>query len=202
MKWENLFLDEILKIDREQSPHGLYGMPEVLSKSQRPAYLAELLGGRRPSTCVARRLDWSHFGARHDGLHFELPGGESVRMSFISYASTKVRRYGDTYSLDKVHGKQPGPGPDLSSLIPKLQNQSPYRSTNSTAILFIAYVTTAREFDTLLGKDGNSPPFLDRYQIHFTSRTWKDVHDRDFHTGLFLWTNPGAAPVSTVSRAE
>jgi hypothetical protein len=199
MKWEDQFLDEICKVDREQSPHGLYGMPDVLRKSPRPAHLAELLGGSRLSICIARRLGWTHFGAKQDSLHFQLPEGESVRLNFISYASTKVRRYGDTYVLDKVHGKHPGNGPDLSSLLPRLQNHKPYRSDQFTALLFVAYVTAAREFDTLLGEDGTSQSFLDRYRIQFNSRTWEDVHHRHFHTGLFLWTQQSEAPDGTSS---
>lgn len=190
--WQDDFLDEIRKVDYAQVPHGLYGMREALADEFRTKgarglpSIAKLLGSKDPRTGIAQRLGWSYSAVSGNVISFSPPRGTWVAMEVESHASTKVRHYGDSYVLDKVHGKKPEENADfLESLVPSTGKKG------FNALLFIAHVPTPQRFAKLLGKT-NDPAFLERYQLGFHSQEWEDIRRRGFHTGLFLWvSNPG-----------
>jgi hypothetical protein len=198
--WQDDFLDEIRQVDREQAPHGLYGMRMVLAEEFREKQekgfppLARLLGGRDPRTGIAQRLGWIAGGGRswrstknyQQALSFTFPGAGEVMLRLEGHASTKVRHYGNSYALDKVHGKKPEESPEfLESVVPHLRKHAKLART-TPGLRFIAHVQKARSFVDLLGKTADAV-FLERYGLSFHSRTWEDIHGRGFHTGLFLW---------------
>lgn len=192
--WQDDYLLEIRKIDRDQSPHGLYGMREALSTGKWLLPVADLLGGEVPQTDVARRLGWPAGKPWSGNVTFTAPISESVSLRIETHASTKVRHYGNSYVLDKVHGKKVAEGPErVESAAPKLAKAARKQGNLATqCLLFIAHVPLPDRFDHLLGK-GTSHSFLDRYGLKFHSLTWPDIYDRDFHTGLFLWSCSPAA---------
>lgn len=210
--WNHDLLAEIQKIDQEQVPHGLYGLPEILRCGTRVQPLARILGGRlwgnveHPELEVAKRLGWSVRYAKADTLQFTIPRGLDVVIEIRNHASTKVRRYGDSYQLDKVHGK---PRAVESNDIEKWVSKLPGKAKSGFSVelvkmleslpaeqrgnpksygdLLIAYVARKSDFETLLG-GGDDPKFLQRYDLSFAREEWKDPHQRNFWTGLFLWT--------------
>ena len=198
--WQDEYLDEIRKLDQEQAPHGLYGMREMLANEFRKKGekhlppLSKLLGSKGTKTGIARRLDWGagdnycwRFGkTSEEGFFFTLPGGGSVHLRLETHASTKVRHYGDSYVLDKVHGKKPAESPEfLESAVPRVRKEA-RSAVGVPGLLFIAHIHTPRGFTELLGKTSDEC-LLERYGLSYHSRTWEDIHGRGFHTGLFLW---------------
>lgn len=188
--WQCEFLQEVRKIDREQAPHGLYGMREVLKTGKWLPSLACLLGGEVPETHVAGRLGWKSPVPRREWLLFTTPAAEPVVMEVLTHASTKVRHFGNTYLIDKVHGKKVEEGPEmLEGAVPKLAKAANRVGNKTTAsLLFVAHVPSPARFQRLLGKTGDDA-FLNRYGLQLHRMTWEDIHGRDFHTGLFLWSS-------------
>ncbi|MCW1923016.1 hypothetical protein OKA05_10670 [Luteolibacter arcticus] len=187
--WQDDYLLEIRKIDRDQSPHGLYGLREVLSPGKWLWSQTKVLGGEIPETNVAGRLGWGRQPPVGESISFTAPLSAEVILEVESHASTKVRHFGNSYLLDKVHGKKVEEGSEiLESAVPKLAKSARiYGGTVTHCLLFIAHVPSPERFDRLLGKT-NSEAFLDRYSLTLHSLMWKDIYDRDFHTGLFLWS--------------
>ena len=109
--WQEDFISEIQKIDHDQAPYGLYALPEILQNNRKGfSPLARILAGDKlgavelPGLNVFERLGW---GGRAKGtsLAFTAPTLEQAEIEIETHASTKVRRYGSSYHLDKVHGK-------------------------------------------------------------------------------------------------
>jgi hypothetical protein len=190
--WQDDFLDEIRKVDREQAPHGLYGMREALAdefRKKNESWLplpGRMLGASDPRTGIAKRLGWTARHGYHGTISFNPPGKRTVTLRVETHASTKVRHYGDGYVLDKVHGKKPAENPDLlESTVPQIRKEA-RSAVDTPGLLFMAHIHTPRGFAQLLGKTREAT-FLERYGLSFHSRTWEDIHGRGFHSGLFLW---------------
>jgi hypothetical protein len=111
-------------------------------------------------------------------------------MEVLTHASTKVRHFGNTYLLDKVHGKKVEEGPEmLETAVPKLAKAANrFRGEITASLLFVAHLPSPARFERLLGKTSDDA-FLNRYGLQLHRLTWKDIHGRDFHTGLFLWSS-------------
>jgi len=203
--WQDDFLDEIRKVDQAQSPHGLYGMREALADEFRKKGaqglppMSKLLGSPDPRTGIAHRLGWNPGEHRfwklgdtfEESFSFTTPTARRVKLRLETHASTKVRHYGDSYVLDKVHGKKPAERPDfLESAVPEVRKEA-HTAIDTPGLLFIAHIHTPRGFAELLGKTSDTA-FLERYSLSFHSRTWEDIYGRGFHTGLFLWVAEAA----------
>ena len=193
--WQDDYLLEIRKIDRDQSPHGLYGLREALSPGKGLLSHAKILGGQIPETNAAGRLGWGQRPPIGETIRFTAPLSVEVSLEIESHASTKVRHFGNSYLLDKVHGKKVEEGSGiLESAVPKLAKSArTYGGRGTLCLLFIAHVPSPGRFDRLIGKAGGEA-FLNRYNLTLHSLVWKDIYGRDFHTGLFLWSTLSEAP--------
>lgn len=165
-------------------------MREALKTGKWLPSLQSLLGGEVPETNVAGRLGWTFSSPRREWFSFGTPSGGEVVMEVLTHASTKVRHFGNTYLLDKVHGKKVEEGPDLlETAVPKLaKTANRFRHEITAGLLFVAHVPSAARLELLLGKTSGDG-FLDRYGLRLDRLTWEDINGRDFHTGLFLWSS-------------
>ncbi|WP_193211446.1 hypothetical protein [Luteolibacter marinus] len=211
--WQSDLLAEIQQIDHEQVPHGLYGLPDLLKSGTRFQPLARILGGRLFGDAqhleldLAKRLGWKTRYAKQASLEFVLPTTLEVSIEIETHASTKVRQYGDSYHVDKAHGKgrplgsnqiekwisklpkraRGGLPPELLKLLDSLPPEK-RGNPKSRCNLLVAYVPRETDFTTLL-EGATDPDFLARYGVSFAERRWEDPHQRGFWTGLFLWTH-------------
>ena len=173
--WQHDLLAEIQKIDHEQMPHGLYGLPHILRSGPRLQPLARIFGGRlfgdagHPELHLAKRLGWVVRYAKQHSLEFTLPTALDVGIEIETHASTKVRHYGDSYHLDKVHGKaRPNESNQIEKWVSKLPKEArsrlppeiqeflkslpPEKKGNPKCHcdLLVAYVPHERDLDTLV----------------------------------------------------
>ena len=91
--WQQQLIDELRAIDREQAPHGLYGLRDAMSPGPQLITRSELFGGDIPSTNLAGRLGGtaSNSRVRDDSISFRLPSREHVHLSIVDFASNKIR---------------------------------------------------------------------------------------------------------------
>lgn len=194
--WQDEYLDEIRKLDMSQPTHGLYGLREAMADGRKAfPSLAKILGDKDPRTGIASRLGWGAGRADHEFLVFRTPKGDFAGILLKSHASTKIRHYGDSYVLDRIHGKKVDENADLlESAVPSVRKKGKMLPAATVhGLLFIAHVPTSQRFTRLLGKTADSA-FLDRYGLALHTRQWEDIYGRGFHTGLFLWTTKEEAP--------
>lgn len=212
--WQHDLLAEIQKIDHEQVPHGLYGLPDILKSGSRLQPLARVFGGRlfgdakHAELDLSKRLGWKVRYAKQHSLEFILPTALDVNIEIETHASTKVRYYGDSYHLDKVHGKaRPNEANQIKKWVSKLPKHARSRlppeiqkvleslpsekksNPKCHCDLLVAYVPRENDFDALLRR-ASDLDFLARYELSLASQNWKDPHQRDFWTGLYLWSYP------------
>lgn len=189
MTWQEQLVAELRAVDREQSPHGLYGLREAMKKGPRLPLLATLLFDKPPETNLLQRLGIEGRANSYysETACFTLPDGTRVDLSILAHASTKVRHYGDSYVLDRVHGKKGPAHPDLESVVPKLGAGRGYAAKRMSALLFIVHAPTERQLTSVLGRAA-TPEFMDRYRVSLVSDIWEDIYRRGFYSGIFLWT--------------
>ena len=185
--WQKPLLDGLEALDRQEGPHGVYGIRQAYSAKERLPSLAHLFSSSG-QTNVLRPIGLqgiqSRFGS--DDLRFSAEGGECVSLQVLDWATTKVRHYGSTYRMDGHHGKEPRtPDWELESLVPRLSSRS--RGVLTMGILLVAHYASAKELQSLLGRSAR-PEFLKRYEVAHFSRGWGDRYGRDFQTAVHLWT--------------
>lgn len=188
MTWQEKMVAELRVIDREQAPHGLYGMREALKERSWLYPLATLLFKKPPETNLHRRLGFKATTESYDDwANFTAPDNARVHLTLLTHATTKIRHYGGSYILDKVHGKKAGPHPDLESIVPKLTGQQGFPTTTVNALLFVAHAPTERKLMAVLDRAA-TPEFMGRYGVSLVCEVWEDIYQRGFHSGIFLWT--------------
>ncbi len=184
--WQILLLDCLESLDRQESPHGIYGLRQAYSTNGRLPTLAHLFSSAG-STNILRPCGLKGKQSRYDSddLRFGLVTGECISLRVLDYATTKVRLFGSAYRLDDHQTKKSEqPNWDLESLIPKLPASS--QGALSMGILLVIHYPLG-EIMSVLGRSTN-PEFLSRYQVAHFDRLWEDRHKRGFQTALHLWT--------------
>ncbi|WAC21340.1 hypothetical protein OVA24_08070 [Luteolibacter sp. SL250] len=188
MTWQEQLVAELRAVDREQATHGLYGLREAMKKGNRLPFLATLLFEKPPETNLLQRLGMEGRGSSYsETASFTLTDGMRADLEILTHASTKVRHYGDSYVLDRAHGKKSAIHPDLESIVPKLAAGRGYSAKRMNALLFITHAPTERQLKAGLGR-AITPEFMDRYQVSLVFDIWEDIYRRGFHSGIFLWT--------------
>jgi len=185
--WQIRFVDGLEALDREEAPHGLYGVRQARSDGSRLPGLAHCLSASGRTGFLRRngfRGSQSPFGLGR--LNFTTEAGKQVVLEVLDYATTKVRHYGSAYRLDEHHGKPPKqPLWDLEILVPKLSTRR--HADRIRGILLIVHYRHEREISDVLGRTTGAG-FLDRYELLHVARGWEDRYGRDFQTVVHLWT--------------
>lgn len=202
----------IQKFDQEHAPYGLYALPELLQNGRKGfSPLARILAGDRlgpvelPGMNLFDRLGWRG-RATGTSLAFTVPTSVHAEVEIETHASTKVRRYGNSYHLDKVHGKdRPEATSRVEDWVAKLPKSARERyspeflerlgafasprcaNPSFRGALLVAYVPRQSDFQAVVGKATNVQ-FVSRYELTFHRLEWQDVHQREFWVGLFFWT--------------
>lgn len=185
--WQEELLAAITDIDREQAPHGLYGMRHELSDDDRPIPFAKLFGGQIIKPNIPERLGSRTERAKWDMFTFSLSEDETVCIFVDTVATTKVRKFGKTYKVDRHHGKKPAKRDDEPHVSKKALARLGKSLFDIAAYLLVAHVNDEDEFLILLGEMAE-PQFCERHGLSFHRREWADIHGRDLLSGLFLWS--------------
>lgn len=181
--------EELRRVDRDEAPHGLYGLRHARQKGERLPKLPAILTG--PGVRLVQRIGGSLHAGRpgSDCFSFGLGGARTVVIRLRSHADTKVRRFGSAYRLDKKTDILHEPVPDMASEVPKLAQYvraDHGRFVYSYGILFIGHFGAERDGLSLLGRSV-SPEFVARYDLTHVASSWRDAHGRDFCTMIHLW---------------
>ena len=185
--WQDALLTAILEIDREQAPHGLYGMRHALSGSDRPIPFAKLLGGNMLSPNVPERLGFKPETARWDSFSFSISDEDRVLITVDTVATIKIRKFGPTYRIDRHHGKHPAKREDEPYVSEKMLSRLGRSALDIGCYLLIAHARDKDEFAILLG-EADRPRFCERHKLSYHCREWLDRYNRGFYSGLFLWS--------------
>ncbi len=187
--WANATIEELRALDREEAPHGLYGLREAYqTKTWLPKLSAVL---NEPRVQFARRLGGASPPTRFhgDALSLELPG-QSVELKLRDYADTKVRKFGSAYRLDnasRVHHESPSLPRELPKLAKRAREaRKPSSIARSFGYLLIGYFRRERD-GVELCHQATSPAFLERYGLAYIAESWPDIHGRDFQVMMSLW---------------
>lgn len=196
MDWQDRFLTALQAFDLEEEPHGLYGIREAYASEGKPLpTLEKILWSRHPAGFVERFGFGDHLSRRIQTGRLIVAEGRPVTMKFLNLASTKVRRFGATYLLDKSSPKREfEPGWDITKELTHFsKSNDPLRlHRNEQCILLIAHASRLEAVHEFLGQV-RTVPFLNRYQLVFHEREWPDQHHRGFSTGVYLWSTVKAA---------
>ena len=182
-----LLLDCLESLDRQESPHGIYGIRQAYSTNGRLPTLAHLFSSAG-STNILRPCGLKGNQSRYDSddLRFGLETGECISLQVLDYATTKVRLFGSTYRLDDHQAKKSEqPKWDLESKVPKLSGSS--QGALTMGILLLIHYASGSEIMSVLGRS-TSLEFLSRYQIAHFNHVWEDRYKRGFQTAIHLWT--------------
>jgi len=189
--WPTALVEELQKIDREETPHGLYGLRRARQTGPRLPKLISILTS--PPIRLVQRTGGALAPRRsaNDTLSFGLDNARQVRINLFDYADTKVRKFGNAYQLDKQTSVSHEPPVDLISELPKLAakarvNYGTKSPPYSFGLLFIAHFQKEKDSLALLEK-AISPQFLNRYGLSRLAAAWDDTHGRHFHTTIHLW---------------
>ena len=190
MVWQQRFLDALVAFDLEESPHGLYGIREAYASEGKPLpTLEQILWSRHPAGLVERFGFGDLPTKRVIRGKLVIDENRSISMKFLNMASTKVRRFGSTYLLDKSASKREfEPEWDMTKELThfsKSQHRSRFRHEEQS-VLLIAHAPRLERVHEFLGHV-RDPAFLDRYQLELHEREWSDQHGRGFSTGIYLW---------------
>jgi hypothetical protein len=211
MHWATSIVSKLREIDREESPHGLYGLRHARKTGERLPKLSSILIG--PSIRIVQRIGGAlHPGSRFsDSVSFGIKEPRTINIRFSSYADTKVRKFGNEYRLDSKTKVAHEPVPDFGSEVPKLAEAArgyygKLDCARSFGILFIGHFQKERDSVALLEK-AISPKFIERYGLSHTHTAWEDIHGRGFISMIHLWyieqpenkTEPNQAPQTTTT---
>lgn len=184
--WTDHFLDKLLELDAAEAPHGLYGIRQAYFGGGRLPTLAEVLSSPKRADFLGRCgfQRGPSWGCDRSVLRFSPAEGFDVRLRAIDFASTKIRQYGNTYRLDKAHGKpaaEKSAGIELA--LTDLQRDA--RPSQGEAILFVAHFVRDQELETLLSRAAD-PSYRQRYGVSYAERRWADKA-RGFQSIAALW---------------
>jgi hypothetical protein len=184
--WPIQILDALEALDREEVPHGLYGLRQAYASKRRIPTLAHLFSSTGKASILARNgFEGIQTRSTSADIYFSTGGGESVGLHVLEYATTKVRHYGSTYRLDKHYAKKSkDPNWELESLVPKLSKNR----ISTRGILLLAHFQNNEQLEKVLGRS-TEPDFLSRYHVTHTVREWQDRFGRDFRTAVHLWSS-------------
>ena len=191
MAWQDRFLDGLVALDIEESPHGLYGIREAYATDAKPLpSLEHILWSPHGADFVRRHGFSEPPQTRIRRSHLILERDQIVSVNILNLASTKVRRFGSTYLLDKSTKKREfEPDWDIIKELTHLSKTSrlAFRSDlRSRALLLIAHAPRLEAVHEFLA-EVRIATFLDRYELAFCEREWLDQYGRGFSTGLYLW---------------
>lgn len=193
MDWQDHFLTSLVAFDLEEGPHGLYGIRESYASEGKPLpTLEKILWSRHPAGFVERFGFGDHLSRRIQTGRLIVAEDRPVTMKFLNLASTKVRRFGATYLLDKATPKREfEPDWDITKELThfsKSKTKSRFRcQSQEQCVLLIAHAPRLDAVHQFLGQV-RAAAFLIRYELVFHEREWPDQHDRGFSTGLYLWS--------------
>lgn len=187
--WAGRLVFELRQVDRDEAPHGLYGLRENRRQGDRLPKLPFILAA--PPIRLLRRIGVTqHVGEpAADSLGFGVEGPRNVLLEFFSYADTKVRRFGDTYRLDKQGEPFDRAVPDLKSGLARLGRrvlEKHGRFTYSFGLLFIGHFSRERDVGGFVD-DVCATDFLRKHGFLHVGESWADVHGRDFWSTLHIW---------------
>ena len=192
--WAESLFEVLIAIDRDQCPHGLYGIRRALTPDDSSvllpygrAFTRKLFDRLFAQHSIERRRFSDHppsFVFFHDGAM-----QTKVMLTIWDDATTKVRKFGKSYRLDSGASKAGRDSRDeLRKLLPKLHRAvgdpggKDGSAHDARGILLIDHFTGQH-----LRDDFPDHEFLQRYDISYLSRTWNDRYDRGFKTSLHLW---------------
>ena len=187
--WKKSLIESLKGIDRDQAPHGIYGMRQAYSSTKRLPSFQTLFCSPE---CRRVFIDHGFNHLRNDkkGLHFDLEGGTKVALYIADFADTKVRKFGSSYLLDKKNRKETlDEFSKLEKVLPKLwkEDNRAFSSSNGLrSYLLIAHFQKKNEFEKIVTKV-SSREFLERYRLSFLSEMWEDKYNRGFFTTISIW---------------
>jgi hypothetical protein len=196
--WAQALVQELRQVDREEAPHGLYGLRKSRQADARLPNLAHIFVA--PPIGLLKRLGAGLQGGQRgngvsmDGFRFCMEGPRCVSIGIETYADTKVREFGDSFRLDKRSLPADRPPPDLRKLLPALVKRlSPEsmrwaseRRASSFGLLFIGHFAKQKDLLALI-QPVTVPEYLSKHALLYRGDIWQDGYGRDFWSTLQLW---------------
>lgn len=185
--WAEAIVQELRQVDREEAPHGLYGLRQSRQVGARLPNLAHLLVA--PPIRLLKRAGVSQ---RSDSISaeyfsFGAEGPRNVLVDIETHADTKVREFGDTFRLDKRSRPTGRPAPDLQrnlTVLSKRLQENHGRETYSFGLLFIGHFAKRKDLLALV-QPVTAPEFLERHALLHCGEV--DGYGRDFWSAIQLW---------------
>ncbi len=179
----------IRDFDHSHSAGGIYSLPDLLSKGKRHVPHHHIFGGEHEEFDLCRKLGVDGKEGWGDSIGFEYEG-YSASVRFLDVAHTKVRPYGNSYQLDRHHGKKwEDTSSDLKkSVCRRVKEERHGRSRDINLLVAIVFADSERH-NTKIIEPSSEESFLERYRLTLDHDTWTDPHGRGIWTSVLCWAD-------------